>query len=365
MRPAPHSALSKAVRHACLVLLVFGGPCIGLSQPVDADESSEASTAPITGNLFIPAGSSQLRPEWLKPPSEPFRLGPGDRLELEILGQTGSRSTTFVCPDGKIYFDLLPGLEVWGLTLDESRQKLEAELARYYAHPKLSLVLVSVESKRVWVLGRLNKSGVYPLSGPMTIIEAISRAGGLYTSRFSGTTGELADLNHSFIVRHGEMLPVNFRKLIREGDTSQNVYLLPDDFIYLPSALSSEVYVLGAVNGPRPVGFMDDMSLTTAIAKALGTQPQARLTQVAILRGSLSTPEIAVVDYKAILAGRAADVRLQARDIVYVPSSPYRTLQRYAKMITDTFARTVAANEGGRAAQGTFSSIGVSNSITH
>lgn len=306
-------------------------------------------------NLVAIATTNQLKPEWLKPSNKPFVLGPGDKMELEVLGKTGSRAMTFVCPDGKIYFDLLPGLDVWGLTLQETRQLLERELAAYYTRPQLSVALVAVESKRVWVMGRLNKSGVYPLTGPMTLIEAISRAG--------GTTEELADLNHSFIVRGGEMLPVNFQRLLRVGDTSQNLYLEPDDFIYLPSSLSSEVYVLGAVNTPRPVGYVDNMTLTTGIAKALGTLPQAHLSQVAIVRGSLAEPRIAIVDFKAIVTGMAPDVRLEARDVVYVPSNPYRTLERYAKLITDTFVRTVAANEGGRAVDTRFGGVGVSNPI--
>ena len=324
----------------------------------------KATGLPAATELFTAAATNQLKPEWLQPPTDPFRLGPGDKLELEIVGQAGSRTTTFLCPDGKLYFDLLPGMDLWGLTLDEAKEKLVAGLAAFYARPQLAITLTAVESKRVWVMGRLNKSGVFPLHGPMTIIEAISKAGGLFTSRFSGTTEELADLNHSFLVRRGEMLPVNFQKLLREGNTSHNIYLQPDDFIYLPSSLSSEVYVLGAVHAPRPVGFIDRMSLTTAIAKALGSRPEAYLSHVAIVRGSLSEPRIAVVDFKAILHGQAPDVLLEARDIVYVPPSPYRTLERYVKLITDTFVRTVAANEGGRAVDTRFGGVGVSNPIS-
>jgi len=158
-------------------------------------------------------------------------------------------------------------------------------------------------------------------------------------------------------------LPVNFQKLLRGGDTAQNVYLEPDDCIYLPSSLVSQVYVLGAVNGPRPVGFMDNMTVSTAIAKALGTAPGAQLSHVAIVRGSLNEPKIAIVDFKAIVTGRAPDVRLEPRDIIYVPQSPYRTIERYAKMVTDTFVNTVAANAGGRIVDSKFGGVGVSTSI--
>jgi protein involved in polysaccharide export with SLBB domain len=318
--------------------------------------------APAT-NLTSVISSNQIRPEWLLPSTEPYRLGPGDRIELELLGRTGTRTTTFVCADGKIYFDLLPGMDVWALTLEEARAKLEKELTQYYQRPRLSLQLTRAESKRVWVMGRLNKSGVFPLDGPMTVIEAIARAGGLFTSRFSGTTEELADLNHSFLVRNGEMLPINFQRLLRQGDTTQNIYLEPDDFLYLPSSLSSQIYVLGAVRGPRPLGYVDRMTLTTAIAKALGTTPDAYVTQVAIVRGSLSEPRIGLVNFQAIYLGRQKDVSLQAGDIIFVPRSPFRSLERYAKLITDTFVRTVAANEGGHAVDSSFGGVGVSNPL--
>ena len=314
-------------------------------------------------NGFTAAATNHIKPEWLQPSTEPFRLGPGDRIEIEVLGETGTRASTFVCPDGKIYYDLLSGIDVWGLTLAETKALLESAMAKYYAHPRLVVSLLAVESKRVWIMGRLNKSGVFPLTGPMTVIEAIAKAGGLFTSRFSGTTEELADLNHSFIVRRGEMLPVNMQKLLRVGDTSQNIYLEADDFVYLPSSLSSEIYVLGAVNGPRPVGYVDDMGLVTAIAKALGTQPGAYLSHVAVVRGSLTEPKIAIVDFEAILAGKAPDMRLQAHDIVFVPHSPFQTLERYVKLITDSFVRTVAANEGGRAGRSNFGGVVVTSPV--
>ncbi len=317
---------------------------------------------PLT-NLVTTVETNAICPEWLQPPVEPFRLGPGDKIEIEILGVTGSRALTFVCPDGKIYYDLLPGMDVWGLTLGQTKQMMEKALAGYYRRPQVAVTLREVESKRVWVLGRLNRSGVYPLEGPMTVIEAISRAGGLFVSRFTGTTEELADLNHSFLIRRGEFLPINFQRLLREGDTSQNIYLQPDDFLYLPSALSKEVYVLGAVREPRPLGYTDDMSLASVIAKTLGPLPDAYLSHVAIVRGALAEPKIAVVDFQAIMLGKQPDVRLEPHDIVYVPFSPYRTLERYSRLIVDTFVRTVAANEGGHAGSDQFQGIGVSNPI--
>jgi protein involved in polysaccharide export with SLBB domain len=308
--------------------------------------------------------SGGLDPAFLAPPQIPFRLGPGDRLDIELLGEGDGPWPTFVGPDGRLYFHLLPGLQVWGLTLEETRQLIERQAAAFVRSPQVTLTLREVQSQRVWVLGRVNSPGIYPLDAPTTLIEAIARAGGLFTSRFSGTTEELADLHHSFVVRDGQVLPLNFHRLIREGDTSQNIYLRPDDFVYLPSSLSSEVYVLGAVGQPRAVGFKDQVTLVSAIANARGTVRDAWLSHVAIVRGSLSSPQVAIVNYGDIVRGKAPDVRLEPRDIVYVPLAPYRSLKNYANLIVNTFVRTVAANEGGRAVNPNYRKPGVSIPIT-
>jgi len=308
------------------------------------------------------SATNAIDPAWLKMPTAEFRLGPGDHLDVELLGGGQGSQPTLVGPDGKIYFDLLPGLEVWGLTSAQTRELLERELARYYKNPRVVVTLREVRSARVWVLGRLNTPGIYPLEGPMTIIDAVTRAGGLYSAQFTGTTEELADLQHSFLLRHGKFLPVNFKKLIHEGDLSQNVFLEPDDFIFLPSALASEVYVLGAVASPRPVSFKDQVTLSSAIATAHGTLPDAWLGEVVIIRGSLTDPHYAVVNYRDILNGKAPEVPLEPRDIVYVPDHPLGLLRNALKVAVDMFVRTVAANEGIRAG-GEKTSVGVGVSV--
>ena len=302
---------------------------------------------------------STIAADLLQPPTDPFRLGPGDRVEIVVLGDQSTISSTFVCPDGKLYYHLLPGQFVWGLTLAETKAVLEKKLAKYLQRPKVSIILREVKSRRIWILGRVYKSGVYPLVRPMQLLEAIARAGGLMVSAQTASTEELADLHHSFIVRKGRMLPVDFHSLLREGDMSQNIYLRPDDFIYLPSSLAQEVYVLGKVLKPTNVPFMNQVTMVGAISKALGPAEGAHTKQVAIIRGSLSKPRVAIVNYNDIVTGRRPDVLLKARDIVYVPDRPYADVQNYGKLIVDTFVRTVAANEGARAATTSAENIGV------
>src|SRR6266851_4700587 len=69
--------------------------------------------------------SNQIRPEWLVSPTNFFRLGPGDTIEIEALGEPGPPSAALVGPDGKIYYGLLGGIFVWGLTLTDAKELLE------------------------------------------------------------------------------------------------------------------------------------------------------------------------------------------------------------------------------------------------
>ncbi|HUR45164.1 MAG TPA: polysaccharide biosynthesis/export family protein [Candidatus Saccharimonadales bacterium] len=300
--------------------------------------------------------TNQLGADLLRPPTNNFTLGPGDRLEIELLEDPSSRAITTVGPDGRLYFHLLPGLDVWGLTLAETKALIEKQLGNYIKDgTQVSVVLRGVESKRVWLLGRFAAPGVYSMTNTMTLLEAVAMAGGaanISTAKDLGTgynPEDLADLKRSFVIRDGKVLPVDFYKLLREGDFSQNIYLQPDDFVYFAAKTAREVYVLGAVGAPRPIIYHENLTVAGAIAGALGTIKDSYLSHVAVVRGSLSNPQIAIVDYKAISQGRAPDVKLEANDIVYVPYSPYRYLAKYADIILTTFVSSVAINEGARA----------------
>jgi len=300
---------------------------------------------------------------WLRPPSEEFTLGPGDRLAVDVGGEDASRVETVVGPDGKIYYEMLSGIDVWGLTLSQARTALENALKEYYRdNPRVNLTLRAVGSKNVWVLGRLGAPGLYPLNGPTTLLDAISAAGGPApgqsvsqlangaTLTFANPRRSASDLNQAFVVRNGKPLPVNVHRLLSEGDMTQNIYLQPDDMIYLPSPRSQEIYVLGAVSQARAVRLPGQATLVSAIAAAGGTAESAYLTHVAVVRGGVADPSIAVYDYKAIITGKTPNVQLEPNDIVYVPRSPYHVLARYLDLIVTTFVRTVGVNAGARAA---------------
>ncbi len=345
---------------SCGVALLWAG-CQTTPLPV---ARAGAPTAPA---LVSVAPAQQLDPAWLRPGVDPFRLGPGDKLEIEVIGDANTRATVTVGPDGKIYYYILPGLDVWGLTLTETRAALGRDLQRFLREqPVVAVALRAVASQRVWLLGRINTPGVYVLGGPTTLLDAVAQGGGLSAAAADAVaTGatDSADLSRAFVIRQGKRLPVDFQKLLREGDLSQNIYLEADDFIFVPARLTAEIHVLGAVAHPQSQRMSGPLTVAQAVALAGSTVPDAMVANVAILRGSLTEPQIAIVDLGAIVRGRTPDVRLEPGDIVYVPFTPYRTLNRYVDLILDTFARTVGVNAGARAAGGTVSPVGVNVTI--
>ena len=326
-----------------LCLLLFAGTgCAPLGkrfEPRPKDGGEQGAFQKVALNNSIPS-------ECLRPSKESFRLGVGDKLEIEQLGVANTRQECRLMPDGMLYYQTVSGLKASGMTLPELKVALEKSLKEFYRNPQVSIILRNVSSQRIWVLGRVNTSGVYPLESPTTLLEAISRAGGLFTSRFSGTTEELADLQHSFVVRNGEFIPVDFRKLLREGNLSQNIYLKNGDYVYIPSALGSQVYILGAVRSPKAIGFKDRVTLVSAVAEAKGLLPEAYAQRAVIIRGSLVEPTVATVNLNRIMTGKDPDVILEPHDIVWIPNSPWDRVETYTKMILNTFTRTVAANEG-------------------
>ena len=66
----------------------------------------------ILTNLTTVESTNQIRPDWRQPPTNPFTLGPGDKLEIEVLGDPASRALATIGPDGKLYYYLLPGVDV-------------------------------------------------------------------------------------------------------------------------------------------------------------------------------------------------------------------------------------------------------------
>jgi protein involved in polysaccharide export with SLBB domain len=266
---------------------------------------------------------------------ERLTLGPGDVLNLVLFGEKDSTRTEVpIGPDGRISFLQAHDVMAAGLTVDELRIKLDEALSKYYQNPRTIITPAAFHSKKYIVLGAVGNRGVYSFDRPLTVIEALARAGGLQTGLYGRDTVELADLGRSFLVRNGQRVPVNFERLFEQGDLSQNAPLEPGDFLYVAQASANEIYVLGQVVGPGVVAFLPRTSVMSVIAACGGFTTEAFRSRVLVVRGSLTQPETFVVDGADILSAKKTDFQLKARDIVYVSKSPWVK----AEQVLDTVA---------------------------
>ncbi len=265
-------------------------------------------------------------------------LGPGDGLDFTLFGHPElSRTNIVVGPDGRLTYLQATDIPVVGLTIEELRAKMDEELAKYYIAPRTIVTPVAFNSKKYFVLGKVVTKGVFTLDRPLTIIEAVARARGLETGLYERNTVEMADLGHSVLVRDGKKMNVDFEKLFYEGDLSQNIPLEPNDYLYFAGMAVNEIYMLGEVMNPGPLGFTPRATMIAALTDRGGFTSRAYKKKVLVIRGSLNQPETFVVDTSAILEAREPDFKLQPKDIIYVSARPWIKVEELLDAAADAF----------------------------
>jgi protein involved in polysaccharide export with SLBB domain len=284
--------------------------------PMAAQENAPGSAATPQAKLSFSAVSNPAkRAKW----QERLTLGTGDTLDFSLLESPDlGRKGVVIGPDGRVTYLQAENIMAAGLTIDELRSRFDEELGKYYRSPRTIITPVEYRSKRYFILGSVVNKGVFPLNRPTTIIEAIAQAGGLELGMFERSAVELADLNHSFLIRNGKRLPVDFERLFQRGDLSQNIAMEPDDYLYFASASANEIYVLGEVINPGVLAFAQRATVISALAARGGFTDKAYKSRVLVVRGSLEKPETFVIDTTDILAAKKPDFKLQSKDIVYV-----------------------------------------------
>ena len=248
-----------------------------------------------------------------------------------------ARTNIVVGPDGRLSYLQAADIPVVGMTIEEIRARMDEELAKYYVAPRTIITPVAFNSKKYFVLGKVVTKGVFTMDRPVTVIEAVARARGLETGLYERNTVELADLGHSFLVRDGKKMPLDFQKLFLEGDLSQNIPLEPNDYLFFAGTAVNEIYILGEVLNPGPLGFTPNATMIAALTDRGGFTSRAYKKKVLVVRGSLNQPETFIVDTSAILAAKEPDFKLQPKDIVYVNARPWIKVEELLDAAAEAF----------------------------
>ena len=251
-----------------------------------------------------------------------YVIGAGDGFNIFVYGEPELNiKGTRVKQDGSITLQLVGDVKIAGLSINNAMKKIATKYKRYLINPIVTLVPFEFRSKSFTILGKVSAPGTYQISNNTKVIDSIAIAQGLSIGIADNTTIELADLEHAFIRRDNKVLPVNFIELIRKGNPIHNIPLMDKDYIYIPSSLNKEVYILGEVNLPSNFGFKERMTLTQLVVLGRGYKKSANINKIAIIRGTLTNPRVFIVNLSHILEGKIKDFYIKPFDIVFIPSS--------------------------------------------
>lgn len=250
----------------------------------------------------------------------PYIIHPGDTFQLSVYNQPTLTSSVLIAPDGTASLPLIGILKLSGMNLEDASLLIENKLSRFLRMPLVTLSPVNVSGYYFTIGGRVMRPGNYNVSlGQTRLLDAISFSGGFQTGSLHGDTVELADLDNAYIKRNGKKLPVNFKKLVYEGDDLHNIPILNGDYIYVPSTINGSVIFLGEVRDNTYVGFSEGMTLLTGLAYVNGLKTETYSRFVRIIRGGTEETVVYTVDIDKILNGKMKDFALQANDIIFVP----------------------------------------------
>lgn len=245
-----------------------------------------------------------------------YVIGAADVIAISVLDNKDLDTVVSVTPGGKIAVPLIGDVQAAGLTVSELTDRLTQDLEKKVKSPQVTVTLREVNSYRIYFLGRIGKPGILTSKSEVTLLQALSMAGGLQ---------EGADLSLAYVARGKDRVPVDFVKLLRNGDLSQNITLEPEDTVVIPDNPQNVVYVTGEVKQPGMLPFVKERDWTAlkAVVAVGGFTQFAAGSKAYVIREGASGRTSIPIDFTDLMrrAEPGKDVPLIPGDILVVPQS--------------------------------------------
>src|SRR5580658_4477136 len=211
-------------------------PAASVAQAVAASQPIAASPAPGQLQTIAPESTAPKQAPPIKQPAlirgapDDYVIGSGDTLQITVWNHAEvSVPVAVVRPDGKITVPLVKDLEVSGLTPIQAEQRITEGLTKFYEEPNVTVVVATINSKKVYITGAARKEGPIQYASGMTVLQALSEAGGLT---------DYAKRKKIYILRpdNGQTyrLEFNYDNVVKGESMEQNIMLLPGDTIVIP-----------------------------------------------------------------------------------------------------------------------------------
>jgi polysaccharide export outer membrane protein len=179
-----------------------------------------------------PASAGTPAPEStivIKPAAETvtdYAIGAGDILEISVWKDEALSRQVVVLPDGTINFPLVGRFSAGGKTVVQLKTEMEKKISRFVPEPDLTIIVQQVNSMVVYVVGKVNRPGHIPLNRNISVLQALSMAGGLNI---------FADPQDIRIVRKNQsgtlIIPFNYKAVTEDNMMEGNIQLQRGDVI--------------------------------------------------------------------------------------------------------------------------------------
>jgi protein involved in polysaccharide export with SLBB domain len=238
-----------------------------------------------------------------------YVVGPGDSIEVQLVGNTKGRYALVVGRDGRVNFPDLGPIAVGGRRFEEVRHELEARVRDQMIGTQASIGIGELRSIRVFVLGEAQMPGSYTVSGLSTITNALFVSGGVK---------KIGSLRNIQLKRAGRTVTtLDLYDLLLRGDTSADARLLPGDVIFIPP-VGTTVGLGGEVRRPAIYELKSETSAAQLLQLGGGLTPEADPKMATLERVDERRARVTVdVD----LAGAAGQGQiLRSGDTLRIPS---------------------------------------------
>lgn len=215
-----------------------------------------------------------------------YVIGTQDLLAITVFDQAELSGRYTVEVDGSFTFPLVGRVKAGGRTLRQFESELKRLLADgFFLNPQVAVTVEQYRSQRIFVVGEVRQPGSYALTGDMTVIETLARAGSM-TTLAAGEVVIVRGRRAPHLTVPGEeeaahVIRVSVRDL-EAGNLSMNVQLKDGDTVFVPRAES--IFVFGEVKNPGVLMMQPDMTIRQALAMAGGATEQAATNRIRIVR---------------------------------------------------------------------------------
>jgi polysaccharide biosynthesis/export protein len=326
--------MSYKLLHASLVtatlLILFAEAGVAQlgTQQMSGVTGSSSSGATGTTRQNRPDAAAAMQSSGLTVVPEDFAkltLAPGFLLSLNVLDDADMTGAFRIDQKGDIDVPVLGTMHVAGGTVSQARVQIRKKLldGQILKDPQVNLAVLEYTAPEVTIVGEVTSPGKYPLLAPRALVDVLALAGG--PTLTAGNEVQIMR-GSSNAEPSPESLLVHYSRTT-DPDAVKQAIVNPGDTVLVKRA--GIVYVLGAVI--RPGGYVmqeeGTLNVLQAISLANGTAPVAKTGMIYLLRRNADGSEADIaLPYKKLIRGQTAEVQLQAKDVLYVPTSELKSI---------------------------------------